>query len=44
MSTKFNNALENSSQARLYESLGKEKEAIKKGQEFFGNTFPDYTE
>lgn len=44
MSTKFNNALEKSSQARLYESLGKEKEAIKKWQEFFGNTFPDYTE
>lgn len=44
MYTKFNNALEKSNQARLYESLGQEKEAIKKWQEFFGNTFPDYTE
>lgn len=44
MHTKFNNALKKAILARRYESAGKEKEAIKIWRDFFGNTFPDYTE
>lgn len=44
MHTRFKNALDKAILARRYESAGKEKEAIKTWRDFFGDTFPDYTE
>ena len=41
--TRLNNSLDKARLARQYEYNAKQKESIKKWQDFFGDTFPDYT-
>lgn len=41
--TRMNNSLEKARLARQYESDEKQKESIRKWQDFFGDNFPDYT-